>query len=357
MGTASPGFIPLHFDRIIGHQKPVSILKAAIRSGRLAHATLFSGPPNIGKFTTAISLAHTSLCQSSEEPGPGGAASIRACGKCRSCELFPGGNHPDFWVLEPDGPFIKIKQISELQNTAILKPLISSTKWFIIDQADRLNPDAANRFLKTLEEPPGPCHFILISSRPQALLPTIRSRCQTLRFSPPGNAEAEKLLVEKRGFDPETARTVWALAGKNFSRALEADPGELRSDRTQFIDSISSVWLNDIEPLFKVPSILAPDQDSLRTTLERLEIWLRDVLISRCGGDPELLVNQDLATRVGDWAREMTTDQILSSLDLIQRMRIGSGRNLNPTLVMETVLLHIREARINHANEQSVQKR
>ncbi|HSG05357.1 MAG TPA: DNA polymerase III subunit delta', partial [Nitrospiria bacterium] len=334
----SPGIsalpLPLSFEGIIGHQRPLSILKAAIRSGRLPHAYLFNGPPRIGKFTTAFSLAHTALCLSGRDLEERGTLSLEACGTCRSCELFPAGTHPDFSVLEPDGQFIKIKQIAELQHSTSLKPVVSPDRWFIIDEADRMNPDAGNRFLKTLEEPPGNCHFILVSSRPQALLPTLRSRCQTLRFSPPGNREAEEHLAHKRGFDAETARTVWTLSGGNLGAALEADPSELQTERTRFVDAVSSVWLSDIEPLFKVPALLAADQDTLRTSLDRLEIWLRDVLIARSGGNRDLLVNRDLGGRVEDWARNMTTERILSALDLIHRMRRASPRNLNPVLVM-----------------------
>ncbi len=338
-----PPFIP--FSRLIGHHRPLAILQAAMRSDRVAHAYLFLGSPGIGKFTTACALARRMLCSGNESAKTNTAFKADSCGKCRSCLLFKQGSHPDFSVIQPDGSFIKVEQITELQKAATLKPYLSTSKWFILDHAEQMKPEAANRFLKTLEEPPGQCHFILVSSRGQALLGTIRSRCQLLQFATPASDEIRSLLAENRELDSEEARLLWTLSGKNIGAALEADPVELQSERDNFINLISSIWLDDIEPLFKIPGEMAPDQETLRETLVRLEIWLRDVLVAKAGASPDLLENEDISNRVYDWAGEMDEEALLNTLDLIHRFRRASPRNLNTTLVLETILLSLREGR------------
>ena len=185
----------LAFREIIGHEGPIEHLQRARRSGRLPHALLFQGAESIGKRTVARALAATMLCEAGgDEP----------CGRCSSCAKIAGGSHPDHLVvrrlsrkIEKGGPmsdeessgselsaFIRIFQIRELAQHAAFAPREGRCRIFIVDPADRMNPESQNALLKTLEEPPGHSFLILIASRPHLLLSTVRSRSFVVGFAP-----------------------------------------------------------------------------------------------------------------------------------------------------------------------------
>jgi DNA polymerase-3 subunit delta' len=160
----------MSFNDIIGHDRPVQVLKRALAGGTVAHAYLFSGDEGIGKRMTARALAAAVNCL---ERGPEGG-----CGTCPSCRKVAAGSHPDVHLLAPDGAEIKIDQIREVQSDLSLCPFEGAKKVLIVDGAETMNDASSNALLKTLEEPPGETVIILVTSRPQGLLPTIRSRCQ-----------------------------------------------------------------------------------------------------------------------------------------------------------------------------------
>src|SRR3990172_246416 len=164
------------FHDILGHDRPVAILKRALAQDTLAHAYLFSGEAGIGKKMTALALAAALHC--------GDLRENIGCGVCPSCRMAASLSHPDVHILAGDGGEIKIDQIRQVQADLALKPFQGEKKVLIVDGAEDMNPASANAFLKTLEEPPGDTLIVLISSMPQGLLPTIRSRCQEIRFHP-----------------------------------------------------------------------------------------------------------------------------------------------------------------------------
>jgi len=199
----------MSFSSIIGHDRPVSILKRAIQNNAVAHAYLFSGEQGIGKRLTALAFAAALNCQAY---GPEGA-----CGACPSCRMSAAGAHPDVRIVMPEShdeqllatlnskeaakasDEIKIDQIRRAQESISLRPSEGRKKVLIVDSAEAMNDAAQNAFLKTLEEPPGDSLIILISAMPQSLLPTIRSRCQELKFQPLPRPVLAEELKEKRG--------------------------------------------------------------------------------------------------------------------------------------------------------------
>ena len=171
------------FHTIIGHDRPIMWLQTAVQTDHLGHAYLFHGQPAIGKRQTALALGQSLLCESHQDD-----SAPDACGTCQSCHQVDQAIHPDCLFIQPEDsqkqqPKIKIDQIRAIEHLAIYRPLIGSHKICLIDEADTMTLEAANALLKTLEDPPDHCLFLLISSRPEHLLPTIRSRCIALRFS------------------------------------------------------------------------------------------------------------------------------------------------------------------------------
>jgi len=332
------------FDKIVGHTHPKAVLTAAIASGRIAHAYLFHGESNIGKSLTAAAFAKAALCAHVQTGRVSGRPTLASCDQCPSCHAVDSGSHPDLHRIQPDGAQIKIGQIRELQNAIAFKPLIGTRKWFIIDEADAMNPEAANSFLKTLEEPPDHSTLILITARPQALLPTVLSRCQSVRFSPPPPNELSQWLQRQRGIAINEAQRLATLAMGKIGIAAEADPDALTNERDRILNALSREHLEDLSELFNEPEELASSQGQLYKTLDTIEVWLRDVLISRHVPEPSLLINQDIPDRVSAWGRAVSTDHVLETLTLIHLLKRAAPRNLNHALVLETVLLKLRDA-------------
>lgn len=201
------------WSQTLGHNQQIDQLRKALASGKVAHAYLFSGPEGIGKRRIAMGLAQGLNCL---EP------SKAPCGHCVSCKKIAKQIHPDCLCLVPEGKTIRIEVLRELKQKAHLHPLEGEAKVFIIEAAEKMTTAGANALLKILEEPPCATYLILISAKPSLILPTIRSRCQRLEFSPLPD-ETMGAELEKRGFALNEAKCrVW-LAQGSLNQALNFD--------------------------------------------------------------------------------------------------------------------------------------
>jgi DNA polymerase-3 subunit delta' len=213
------------FDDIIGQADAVEWIALAYLSDRLPHGLIFAGPSGVGKATTARALAGLFLCER-----PKGA---KACGACESCRVFEAGNHPDYSVVYRqlvrillDNEEIKAKDLSihvvreYVVAPANRKPLMGRGRVFIVEEAETMNAAAQNSLLKTLEEPYGRTLIVLLTDQPDALLATIRSRAQTVRFHSLDEGVVTKELA-RRGIDPATARQAAELAEGSLGMAIK----------------------------------------------------------------------------------------------------------------------------------------
>ncbi len=321
------------FADIEGHERPVTILKRALANATLAHAYLFSGEPGIGKKMTAIALAAAVNCR---DAGPDGA-----CGECPSCRKVAAGGHPDIHLLAAGGEEIKIDQIRQVQADLALKPFEGKKKILIVDGAESMNAASANAFLKTLEEPPGEALIVLVSSLPQSLLPTIRSRCQELRFLPLPRHTLASALMRRRGFAEGDAWFIAALAQGSMGRALEMDLQEERTAR----EELAVLWadLARMSPadVLSRAETFSKDRDRLEQLLDIGVELLRDVLVLRETGDEKLLVNgqgRDLHRR---WAQDVPLQRMLADMDLFTTSRQLLDRRASAQLVAENLLMKL----------------
>ena len=191
----------------IGHKKQKEILKRIIKSKNIPHAFLFSGPEKTGKKKVAIEFVKSVFCG-------------KLCGECYPCRTIDSGNFPDLAMLSPVENNIEIEQVRELQNRLSLKSYNNSFKVGIIDNAHLMKKDAQNALLKTLEEPKGDTLLILITSYPEMLLPTIRSRLQQIKFSMVSRKEIEDYLVSL-GAGIETAKEIAMISSGQIGKAIE----------------------------------------------------------------------------------------------------------------------------------------
>ncbi|HOX07557.1 MAG TPA: hypothetical protein PK280_14240 [Planctomycetota bacterium] len=254
----------MSFSRIVGQDRAVGRLRAAIRGGRLAHAYLLTGPAGVGKRSLARELAKAVLC---ERAGGQGADS---CDGCRECRAVDEGGHPDcgtlmveeggggggpaagafpsgqagsggrFRPVEDSDREIKIASIRELTRRLSLRSSSGRTRVFLIPGAERMNEEAANALLKTLEEPVGSRLLVLTTSRPEALLPTVLSRVARVRLRSLSPEEVEAHLASVKKLPRDEARELAAASGGSIGAALAASVAGVRAARRFAAERLSA---------------------------------------------------------------------------------------------------------------------
>ena len=202
----------MSFKEIIGHRRPIRLLQRAILNDRLPNAYLFLGPEGVGKRLTALTLAKTLNCEQRSDD---------CCEQCLPCRKIEESNHPDVSVIGPDGQFIKIESIRQLQRSLTYRPYEGRKRVCVIDGADHMKAEGANALLKTLEEPPGNTLLVLLSAEREVLLPTIISRCQPVTFGSLPMDEVASVLCGRASMDEREAAAVAMLSQGSLGRALE----------------------------------------------------------------------------------------------------------------------------------------
>ena len=330
------------FLDLIGHERPTAILKASILHDRVAHAYLFFGEDRIGKRLAALRFAQAINCEI--DYGPGGPD---ACGACRSCRQIEARTHPDFLLIEPDqeqaNPQIKIEQIRELEQQLVYHPLVGRRKVCLIDEADRMTPGAANALLKTLEEPPDHSLLLLITSRPSALLATVRSRCQGIRFVAPARADVETALKTTRRIPPADARFLAMVTQGRIGEALETDLAATRVQQDEFSTLTSAKSLQSVATLLTAAEALYRS-DRAPEALEWIVRWIRDLILVSVGADPDHLLNRDRLPQLEEAGRGLRPDALLDLLADIETIQQAATRNVNLQMALETILLRLRDA-------------
>lgn len=329
------------FRDIIGHTREIEIIKGAILNKRVAHSYLFSGPEGIGKRKAALALAAALNCQS-----PAGAD---ACGRCPDCERMERGVHTNLvqvWPIDKEGEqddagLIRVDQIRDIQN-AVKYRVESGTRVVVVDSAERFMAQAANAFLKTLEEPPAGSMIILVSSRPGELLTTILSRCQRVNFRPLPIEALSGLLENERGLSAGEAKSVARAAGGSVSAAFRYIEEGANEKRKEVLMRLLSIAPGDSDEAIRLAEELSR-RDDLEEVLEFIKGWYRDKAVYTEGA-AELVVNSDFAGHFeGGGSRELW--DVYSMVDVAKRS-IMPPRYANKQLTLEALFLKI-SARAN----------
>jgi len=320
----------MSFTQIIGHERQKDVLRRAINNERLAHAYLFAGPEGVGKRLTALALVRVLFC-----------TELRGCGECPPCRKVDHHNHPDLHILEPDGTSIKIEQVRKIQRDLNLRPHEAARKVCLIEAAESMTVGAANALLKTLEEPRGDTLLILLSSQPQRLLETIRSRCQPLFFARQPFELLRNTLQAQLGVSDAEAHVLAALADGSFKKAFGKDRSLYLEERRNLLKTLTSLSPGSILPTLEFAEQLAADKSTLPDILEIFQAFYRDVLMCMHGRDSAELVNLDLTEKVHRVAAREEVVGILQKLDALVAARRQLERNLNTQLVVENLLLRL----------------
>jgi DNA polymerase-3 subunit delta' len=347
--------LPMAFKDLPEQQQGVELLQRSLERGRLAHGYLFAGDSLEELETLARTLAKTLNCG---QPTKKGKTPIDCCDKCTACRKIEHGNHPDVHWVRPESKtrIIRVDQIRALIQEINLKPTEAEYKVAVMVAADRLKTEAANAFLKTLEEPPARSIFILLSTEPQRLLETILSRCLRLNFSdsgfrPPAASQIEWL----KAFSEMAASEQKSLLGRyRLMDALLRKLNELksgieevltaRSPAQQFQEAEREVlerWEDEL-----AAAIEAEYRRQRSDLLGVLHWWLRDVWLQTLATEPqpepsELLVFPQLSgTR--NVARRITSADALTNLQTMEQLQRWLGTNVQEALALEVGLLKLR---------------
>jgi len=330
------------FSDIIGHSAPIGWLQRAIQTNHLAHAYLFVGENAIGKRLTALRVTQAISCDTYREtmaPDP--------CGVCKSCYQIAAHTHPDFLYIQPDpegqNPQIKIEWVREIEHHVVYRPLIGVKKICLIDEVDRMTVGAANALLKTLEEPPDHCLFLLITNRPSSLLSTITSRCLVVRFSPSSPANVKNYLTEVRNISESEARLISCISGGRVGEALQIDITDSIARKNHYLSLLSEGSLDSIPPLLDTAEAVSKPGEVQKGLNEFWRI-LRDLLLItlNCNSN-EVMYQEDIPT-LQTIAKRTSTAALLNLLDELQALENGLHRNLNMQLGFERFLVHLRDA-------------
>lgn len=384
----------MSWKNIIGQQQQIHVLQKALETGRFAHAYLFTGPEGSGKESVAFEIASLLNCHNSGQNNQAGS-----CGTCTDCIQISSFMHPNVEYLFPvesalldpgdsakkenkrftdakerydallekkkQNPYfapamersmgILTEQIITLQHKALFMPNEGSKKLFIISQAERLHPSAANKLLKLLEEPPEHVVFILVSSRPETLLPTIRSRCQVVRFSRVTSQELRLWLQTNRPeiVEPELSFIV------SFSRGNLRLAWELISNRSTDPSETATILLRN-QALDYLRHLLTPNRfheaitsceqnaknlsrNDLTLFLAALLLFFQDANHRRINPDFQELNNPDISDAVNRFAKNFPNTDFFQISTIAEDAIRSIERNANPLLVMAAFTVGIRK--------------
>lgn len=306
------------WDKLTEQATACHLLQNSLASGRVAHAYLFLGPDTKSKTKAARLLAQALNCEM-------GAP----CTTCQSCQLIASGSHPDVQVLAPDGRFLRLDQMRELCRRAGNTPLVGRTKVYIVLEAEKLLPEAANHLLKTLEEPPSDTVFILCAEHRQTLLPTIVSRCQEVWFRPLTPKIAAQRLQEE-GCNPRQAHLAAYLAAGDLATAKAWADEDAAEKWEQFAGLVEKLPQGKAA-LFQAAETFAQAPEQF---LPLLQSWYRDLLAWRVGA------RQDIYHR----GKEEALDQMAFLYDPKELVRCSQIIEKTNQLIFGRIRVNVRLA-------------
>ncbi len=333
--------------------KAADLLRRSLERKRLGHAYLIHGTVPEELENIARALAKVLNCTGTVRPS-GGQPPLDSCDACTSCRKTENDLHPDIQWVRPESKsrIITVDQVRELMNQLQLKPCEGQYKVGILCSADRLNTQAANAFLKTLEEPPSRCVLILLSCEPDRLLETIRSRCLRLAA---GGGDGRPTKPQQLQWLKELATDVasqrggllgrYRLLGKivaELARLKKEIEGDLtsRSPLERYDDLESGLrekWEGELEA-----AIEAEYRRTRTEVLGGIEWWLRDVWVMSCQPDPSRLALPSLATETAAVSVRIQPTDALSNLHVIERTQRLLFSNVQEALALEVALLRLK---------------
>lgn len=307
------------------HADPWRRISAARAAQRLPHAILLAGPQGLGKAEFARRLADALVCNRPDAAGD-------ACGACPACRLTQAGSHPDLHLVMPEeaGKMIKIEAIRDLTAKSVLAAQAGGYRVFVIDPAEAMNRAAANAVLKTLEEPASRSVLILVSSHPDRLPPTIRSRCQRYKFGIPDGADVRGWLREEIG--PDGIDELVAISAGAPLRALRArDEGWVEA-AALLLSELAALKRRKINPMQIVEKW---EERSLTLIVDGLKRCLADLIKLANGLDDAEIFHPALRVDLQSLGQGIDLQELYALNDDVFRLDRDAPHNLNKSMQLE----------------------
>lgn len=328
------------FASVIGQAAVKEHLKKSLQTAKVSHAYIFYGEKGSGRKTLADVFARALQCEAGgDEP----------CNQCTSCKQALNRNQPDIIYVQHEKPnIISVDEIRrQVNNSIAIKPYSSERKVYIIDEAEKMNTQAQNAILKTLEEPPAYAVIILLTTNLEAMLQTIRSRCVTLTMKPVSDAEIRRYLMREEQVPDYKAGICAAFARGNVGRAREllvnTEFDELKDETLQLLQQLPDKTLSDLAAFAKAKT----DKNSnTEAFLELLQMWYRDVLLYKATGSAKQLIFGEEVSYIKKMALKSTYEGLNRVLNAIEEARTRLAGNVNAELTLEWLLLVAQESYI-----------
>lgn len=337
-------------SELIGNKPVLETLRRLVAGGRLPNALLFAGPDGVGKKQFAIELARSLVCSSVNEG--------KACGECSACKRagvfdIPKfdrsddskfvffSQHADIGMVLPYKRLLLIDAIRELEREANFLPYEGRARVFIVEDADKMNDNASNALLKTLEEPPATSHIILLASRADTLLPTILSRCQVIRFAPVEATEIEKHLLATEQFSPDDAALAARVCGGSVGRALEFVPASFRTQRSLMLEVIKAAAIGNRRELLAASEEMADakNKDEYEETLEVLRGLIHDVWLLGNGATDSAILNVEIVDELRRLSSEIDSRRLAEWLADIEELQQSFIVNVNRKIATDALVV------------------
>jgi DNA polymerase-3 subunit delta' len=338
-------------DELTGNERVKKLLRRILEARRSPGAMLFAGEDGVGKKLFALEVARALNCRSPQ--------GVEGCGTCPSCVRIGKINYPQssesedwkgiIWTDHPDVGIVVapkrvllVDQMRLIEREANYRPYEGKARVFLIEDADKLNDPSANALLKVLEEPPHTSHIILLTSRPDMLLPTIRSRCQMIRFSPLLPEEIESYLVKNKIASAGEARIRARVARGSLGRAVAQDFDEFSEQRTAMLRVLQALSADEerLELLRSAEELNeAKYKDEYESRLDVLEALIRDAWMLALNSPDESIVNRDLLPELKKISVRLDTRRPAGWISQIEEMREQLIVNINRKAATDSLFL------------------
>jgi DNA polymerase III subunit delta' len=330
------------FDELFGNRLARHILSSYLKNSIIPYSMIFSGPRSANMLSFAIAFAKAVNCLEMEGD---------FCGHCNHCVEIDKEIFMDLLVLEPDGQFFKKEQITYLVEDNYKMPIKGKRKINILKDVHKMNDNSANAFLKVLEEPAPSNVFILLTDNLRGVLPTISSRCQTIKFSPLSSQEIETYLMSK-GFDEEKARLVSYL-GSSMESALSVDFDELMKKREDIFASLYSLLTqqgveNILLQLFNLSKNREKFLEYFTEMVNLQELMLRDIMILKIDPNSDYVINIDYKNKLAHLCRFVTVEKALFLIRKMEYLLRDIRRNLNVKVLILEFLTGYTNTEVNN---------
>jgi DNA polymerase III subunit delta' len=347
---------------LIGQETAVAALRTALAKDALPHSYLFLGPESVGKTTAAVEFAKAVCCKQR-------TADADACDKCVNCTRIAENAHPDITRIAPDGEFTRIWQLwsrpghtpGALENLSFA-PVAAPKRFYIFEKAETLNEESANSLLKALEEPPSYVNFVLCAPSPTAVLPTILSRCQVIRFRQAATEAIAQAVAARREISLSDARILAAYSQGAPGRAFRlADTPELKEQRENLLALAERIAFSPGIAAFKLAEELRNgakpgktkkgeegEGDGDRTArgdlsraIDVLSAWHSDLLAIRLRGSHAPVIHEDRRSVLVKAAERYRPEQLVENVETLFKFRQHITRNANAQLATEILMLRL----------------